>query len=281
MSARVFTTAATTAGALAVLLVAGCSAAAADGHKHHHRKHGDSSDAPSASGSPADPAAGGAGPIDLKGWKLQLPVDSDGKPSGSPAEHNPAAPVSPWMAKNSDGSLTFWAPVNGATTPHSEHTRSELVSLNGFTAGKGSHTLSETLSVAQVPPQSKDIMIGQIHGNGKIKSVPFVMLHYTDGKIRVMVKDKQSGKGGEEKVLLKGVPLNARFDYTITDAGNGTMNFTATYNGTTGKASVQIPDAFKDADVRFQVGDYGQDKAGSGSGDKDGGKLTMYTMSGH
>lgn len=49
--------------------------------------------------------------------------------------------------------------------------------------------------VSQVPVDSKDVIIGQIHGADDIRSVPFVMLHDRDGEIRVVVKQKQSGCG--------------------------------------------------------------------------------------
>jgi hypothetical protein len=120
------------------------------------------------------------GVIDLQGWKLTLPVV--GK-SGTAAIIDPAAVTEPWLTESPDGSLTFWAPATGATTKNSDHPRTELVSRDTFSAAaSGPHTLTASVSVSQVPADSKDIIIGRIHGADDIRSVPFVMLHYRDGE---------------------------------------------------------------------------------------------------
>ena len=53
------------------------------------------------------------------------------------------------------GNLTFWAPVNGATTEHSEHPRTELDNLSNFQAGSGPQALTASVSVAQVPTRAR------------------------------------------------------------------------------------------------------------------------------
>jgi len=219
------------------------------------------------------PPAGGA--IDLQGWKLTLP--EEGK-NGNAESVEPAEVTEPWLTQGPDGSLTFWAPATGATTKNSEHPRTELISLTDFAAGTdGQHTLAASLAVSQVPADSKDIIIGQIHGSDDIKSVPYVMLHYRDGDIEAVVKQQQKGDEKQSFPLLSGVPLNERFDISITDAGDGSMTISATHAGHTQQATAQVPAAFQGETVRFQVGDYQQ--ADSGQGDEDGGRVTFYEIS--
>jgi Alginate lyase len=208
------------------------------------------------------------GAVDLAGYKLTIPEVSD---KGTAASvDNPSQGKPPWMTKAPDGSLRFWAPVAGATTPNSQHARTELVSLKTFTAGAGRHTLRTSLMVSQVPRSKRDIIIGQIHGAGDINSVSFVMLHYDAGTIKAVVKQGQSGPTSNKYPLVSGVPLGGRFDYTISDTGDGNVVCTATSGSTTRSATIPIPAAFKGATVRFQAGDYQQaDSTGSASKDAD------------
>jgi hypothetical protein len=91
-----------------------------------------------------------------------------------------------------------------------------------------------------------------------------------------VVKQVQKGTERIYYPLLTDVPMNARFDYSITDRGDGTMVFTASWNGVTKEAVAPVPAAFKGANVRFQAGDYQQsDKPG---GDGDGGRVTFHTL---
>jgi Alginate lyase len=217
---------------------------------------------------------GGTSSVDLEGWKLTLPVE--GK-SGNAAIVDPAAVTDPWLTASPDGGLTFWAPAEGATTKNSQHPRTELNSLTNFSAGTdGKQTLSATLAVSQVPEDSKDIIVGQIHGADDISSVPYVMVHYRDGEIRVVVKQQQKGDEKQSFSLLTGVPLNDRFDITITDEGNGSMTIGASHAGNTQQVTAQVPAAFHGQTVRFQVGDYQQ--AESANGADDGGRVTFYRI---
>jgi Alginate lyase len=217
---------------------------------------------------------GSAGAIDLQGWKLTLPVE--GK-SGNAAIIEPAAVTEPWLTEGADGSLTFWAPAAGATTKNSDHPRTELNSLTNFSAAtSGPHTLTASVAVSQVPADSKDIILGQIHGADDISSVPFVMLHYRDGEIRVVVKQEQKGQEAQSFSLLTGVPLNERFDFTLSDTGDGSLQFSAGHGGDTQQVTAQVPDAFRGETVRFQVGDYQQ--ADAAQGPDDGGRVTFYRI---
>jgi hypothetical protein len=213
------------------------------------------------------------GPVSLTGWKLTIPEESD---KGTAANVNPAAAKSPWLTRGDGGSIKLWAPVDGATTPNSQHPRTELDSLNNFKAGSSPHTLNATLTVSQAPSSNQDIIIGQIHGADDISSVPFVMLHYDAGTIKVVVKEAQSGSTSDKYPLITGVPLGARFSYTISDLGNGSLLFGASYGTNTKQVTIPIPGPFQGATVRFQAGAYQQGESSSGA--NDGARLTFYTL---
>jgi hypothetical protein len=228
---------------------------------------------PSAAPPAAPTQPGPASTISLDGWKLTIP--EAGK-KGNAAIIQPASTTPPWLVANPDGSLTFWAPVVGATTKNSDHPRTELDSLNNFEAGTGPHTLNASLAVTQVPSDTKDIIIGQIHGADSISSVPYVMLHYQAGAVRVVVKKAQDSEDGQTYQLISGIPLGGRFNFTISDVGNGGMVFSATYGGQTQRVNAPIPATFRGETVRFQVGDYEVSK--SSEDPADGGRVTYYAI---
>jgi Alginate lyase len=219
-----------------------------------------------------------SGPVALAGWKLTLPVAGR---KGDAATVDPATVSPPWLVADGHGGLTLWAPVAGATTPNSGHTRTELDSLSPFLAGLGRHVLTAAVTVAQLPRTKPDVILGQIHGSDAISSVPFVMLHDEGGKIDVVVKQQRSGPDATQVPLLAGVPLGTPFTFSISDDGNGTLTFTATADGHTATGTAPVPAAFDGAPVRFQAGDYQQadtraDSAG-GAAD-DGARVTFHAL---
>ncbi len=217
-----------------------------------------------------------SGPVSLSGWKLTLPVSSSGALTGNAKQLGTAAVTAPWLTRNADGSLSFWAPASGATTPNSQHSRTELVSTNDFAFGGAVHTLSARVAVTQVPSSDPDICLGQIHGGGSINSVAFVMLHWRAGNIVVVVKKALKGSSSQTVTLLTGVPLGAAFTFSLSDNGNGAIGLAASYAGSETERSVTAVSAFVGTDQRFQVGDYQQ--AVSGSSASDGGRATFYAI---
>ena len=118
--------------------------------------------------------------------------------------------------------------------------------------------MTASLTVAQVPTEVPEVIVGQIHGAADISSVPFVMVFYDGGTVKAVVKQEQSGNAHTDVPLLDGVPVGAPFDYSITDGGDGTLTVTATYQGRTVSGSAPMPAAFAGATVRFQAGAYQQ-----------------------
>lgn len=227
---------------------------------------------------PPTPASTAPGPgvAALDGWKLTIPQAAA---NGSAAVVDPARVTPPWLTTDPGGNLVFWAPVAGATTEHSTHARTELDNATDFAAGSGPQSLTASVSVGQVPTTSQEVIIGQIHGAGDISSISFVMLMYTAGTVKVVVKQQRSGDAKLDYPLLTGVPIGARFDYGIRDNGNGSFTFTAGYADQKPSADAPVPAAFQNATVRFQAGAYQQDVTAAGStGPDDGARVTFYAL---
>jgi hypothetical protein len=206
--------------------------------------------------------------IDLSGWKLVLP---EAGPTGDAASVTPAVIFPPWLVRQPDGTLRFWAPVCGASTPNSEHPRTELNSLTNFVAAaSGRRTLTASVAVSQVPAAGGEVIVGQIHGAENISSVPFVMLRYGAGQVWVVVKKGQSGSASDKFPLLGGVPLGGWFDYVISDNGDGTLTVAVSHGVDSQHVTIAVPASFAGATVRFQAGAYQQGDAylgGCGVGD--------------
>jgi hypothetical protein len=234
---------------------------------------------------PSGPTGQGAAPVqaapspargdsvDLTGWKLTVPVENE---KGSATIIQPATPSAPWLTGNPGGGVIFWAPTTGATTKHSDHPRTELDSLTNFTTGQGTHILTASVTLLQTPRDGRGIILGQIHGAGDISSVPYVMLRVQDKAVRVVVKQVQHGHKLINYPLLDNVGLNTRFDFSITDRGDGSMVFTATRNGQTKQVVAPVPADFQGATVRFQAGDYQQ--ANDPAGAQDGGRVIFHQL---
>ena len=210
----------------------------------------------------------------LSGWQLTLPVAGQ---NGGASIVRPAAVSPPWLTTDGSGNLVFWAPVNGVTTPNSEHARTELDRIDGFAAGSGGQRLAASVAVSQLPTEVPEVIVGQIHGAGDISSVPFVMIFYSNGAVKAVVKQETSGDAHSDLPLLPQVPLGAPFDYSISDDGDGSLTVTATYEGRTATADAPVPAAFAGASVRFQAGAYQQAASAPGTAAPDDGARVIFS----
>jgi Alginate lyase len=211
--------------------------------------------------------------VNLDGWQLTLPVANP--ESGDADTIKPARLAPPWLTTTDNGAMAFWAPVGGATTKNSSHARTELVQTDNFEAGTQPRTLTASATVAQLPNENPDVIIGQIHGAEDIKSVAWVMLHYFDGAIKVVVKQAREGDASQDYILADSVPLNTPFTFRLSDNGNGTLTFGLDANGQTKQETAPVPPAFRGATVRFQVGAYQQAETAQSTAGDDGARVTF------
>jgi hypothetical protein len=102
------------------------------------------------------------------------------------------------------------------------------------------------------------------------------MLRFQDGQVKVVVKQVKDGNEHVNYPLLDNVGLNSRFDFSITDLGNGSLAFAASHDGDTRQVEAPVPPPFKGQTVRFQAGDYQQ--ADSPGGPRDGGRVVFHQL---
>lgn len=224
-----------------------------------------------------NPGVAPGGNFNLSVWELQEPTGSPGSPTTitpSRLEGSSGYQDSYFFTDKSDGSMSFWDPENGVTTPNSSYSRSELREMNssGSPAAwslPGTHTLSATLKVTQVPDH---VCVGQVHiaeGSGSTK--PLAELYYhSNGQIAIGIENSPSG--GQTAHNLTTVSLGTQWSYTIQVTGGNTLS--VTINGT--KHSFAIPSSFDSYQQYFKAGDYDQS---SGSSSSVGAKVRFYALS--
>ena len=224
-----------------------------------------------------NPGVAPGGNFNLSVWELQEPTGSPGSPTTitpSRLEGSSGYQDSYFYTNKSDGSMEFWDPENGVTTPNSNYSRSELREMNSSGSAAawslpGTHTLSATLKVVQVPDH---VCVGQVHiaeGSGSTK--PLAELYYhSNGQIAIGIENSPSG--GQTAHNLTTVSLGTQWSYTIQVTGGNTLS--VTINGT--KHSFAIPSSFDSYKQYFKAGDYDQS---SGSSSSVGARVQFYALS--
>lgn len=190
--------------------------------------------------------------IDEGMWKITIPLDSSGGTSGVAREIWPPEILTldepAYFDRQSDGSIIFIAPVDGARTSGSSYSRSELREIlpdgsdeyewNIDTGGK----LEATCAILELPTltagSQNRVIIGQIHGPND----EMCRLYYWAGGKLSFYNDKAittSLNTTELEFVLTSssgaqttIPLGAFFDYTI-EADRDEVKVTVVYNGTT------------------------------------------------
>lgn len=223
-----------------------------------------------------NPAVPPGGNFDLSVWELQLPIGSPGSPTtippsqleGSNGYTNPAY----FWTDTNDGSMTFWDPESGVTTPNSNFARTELREMNpdGSAADwslSGTSTLSADLRVVSV---TSHVCVGQIHlGTGGSSTKPLLELYYYDNG-NIVLGLENSPSGGQTTHTLTNVPLGTRWSYVIAIAG-GRIQITVNGNTTT----YPIASGFDAYHQYFKAGDYNQSSSGSTT---NGAKVKFYSL---
>jgi Alginate lyase/RTX calcium-binding nonapeptide repeat (4 copies) len=174
-----------------------------------------------------NPAAAPSGNFDLSNWKITLPVDASGSTSGTAVEVKSLSGYqnSKYFYTGSDGAMTFYAPVEGATTSGSNYARSELREMNGSSTAawklSTGGTMSATLEVDAAPMRTGEghkLVIGQIHGQND----ELVRLYWQDNKLHF--NNDLSGSDNKEHSFTfaaddgsqPDVSLHEKFSYTIS-----------------------------------------------------------------
>ena len=223
-----------------------------------------------------DPTVAPGGNFNLSVWSLQLPIGSPGAPTTiQPAQLKGANgytdPAYFWTDKN-DGSMTFWDPESGVTTPNSNYARSELreMNANGSAADwalTGTHRLNARLRIVSV---TKNVCVGQIHlGSGGTSTKPLLELYYAPNG-NITLGTENSPDGGQTLHPVGNVPLGTQWTYEIAVIGG---RISLTVNGST--TTYAIPSSFSPYRQYFKAGDYNQSSSSSTS---NGAKVKFYAL---
>lgn len=202
--------------------------------------------------------------FDLRGWKLQLPVDANGGASG-PADEISADRLSQGFSDDYflfDGdSLVFKAPANGAVTSSGASTRSELRETYGgsneaWTSQTGG-TLVANATVISVAGNSNHVTIGQIFGPTK-DGKPFVMLKYRKATNRVDLQYYRSATDSSAvtTTIAQNIGLNQPIAYTLRFFGSPAAGYKISGSVNGNIIDVAVDASWADVPMYFKLGAY-------------------------
>jgi hypothetical protein len=211
--------------------------------------------------------------LDLRNWKLTVPVDTS--QAGSPDEFQAAElagfEYKPYFLVDPTGTgVVFAANAGGRTTSGSGYPRSELremanggKTLASWSTTSGTHTMTITQAVTQLTPVKPHIVVGQIHDANDD-----VMVIRLEG--RHLFVDHNGVQGN---TLSNDYQLGTRFTVTIVAAGGHIKTY---YNGSTTAADDY---AISGAGCYFKAGAYVQSNPTKGHDAPDAvGANTIYEL---
>ncbi|WP_242582211.1 polysaccharide lyase family 7 protein [Amycolatopsis sp. 195334CR] len=191
--------------------------------------------------------------LDLRNWKITLPVDDPHQPEAQPLEiRQPRLKhygLDPWFVPTDacDG-VRFRSAVNGVTTPNSSYPRSELHEMTrggtqpiSWSPTSGTHVMEIDQAITHLPNDKPHVVAGQIH-DGKDDVTVFRL---EGQKLYVTNGDDPNFALIDENYVL-GTRFRARFEVS-----GGEIK--AYYNG---EHKVTLPAAFDGA--YFKSGAYTQ-----------------------
>lgn len=163
--------------------------------------------------------------LDLRNWKIQLPIGGDEDPDEVKQPSLATYRVDPWfVVDDACGGVRFRAAVNGVTTSGSNYPRSELREMNGtanaaWSSNSGTHAMTIDQTVTRLPNDKPHLVVGQIHGGDDDVSVFRV-----EGRNLYVT----NGDDAHYKLVTDDFRLNTRFQVKFVVSG-GKIN--AYYNG--------------------------------------------------
>jgi hypothetical protein len=165
--------------------------------------------------------------LDLRGWKLQLPIGEEEHPDEITQPAFATYKVDPWFLPTPacDG-VRFRSAVNGVTTGGSSYPRSELREMTSdgsneaaWSSTDGTHTMAIDQTVTHLPNEKQHMVVGQIHGGDDDVSVFRV-----EGSSLYVT----NGDDPHYRLVTDNFALNQRFQVRFEVSG-GTIH--AFYNG--------------------------------------------------
>ncbi|MFE6774719.1 polysaccharide lyase family 7 protein [Streptomyces sp. NPDC057702] len=194
----------------------------------------------------ADPAAARTGDraarvpadvLDLRNWKLTLPIGKDEHPTEITQPKLATYSNDPYFTVAADGTgVQFRAPVNGVTTGGSKNPRSELREMkNGgkdkasWSAKSGTHTLTVREAFTHLPKKRPYVVGAQIHGGDddvtvfRLEGTKLYITEKNTTHHRLVTDDYKLGTVFEAKFVVAGGKIKAYY--------NGELQTTISYSG--------------------------------------------------
>jgi hypothetical protein len=224
----------------------------------------------------------------LNHWSLTVPADTpDGTSTSGEAVTIDASDLkgsrgyqANWFYTDADGAMTFWTPVDGATTGGSSHPRSELREqlVSGLDShnwnGSGTSILDAQLKIISVPSDGI-VIVGQVHGYGV---APLVLVYYrydpaaqSGALIAKFQTYPVQGPPYQVHTLASGIKLGRTFRYRIRVAQNVAS---ASYNDGT-PATMAMDPSWNRETLCFKAGAYLHMAGGSAD---EGAEVRFYRL---
>ena len=250
--------------------------------------------------------------FNLKQWSLTvaLPLGSMNNAisigqatlNGTPNANNGYTNAPYFYTDPISGAMNMFAPLNGGTTPGSEFSRTEFYEILPGTSAYwklstfASNSLTASLQVSQVSPNSKRVVIGQIHDKGNTDSLghtasnsPLVKVYYDrdlldpnnnpcNGCIYAQVRITPAQSNYLKIVTLaKNIPLNTIFTYNITLLREGTLTIKVNNTSTVTKLNTSTNNTigWGTQQLYFKAGVYNLDNSTSNT---QGGAAGFYSL---
>jgi len=175
--------------------------------------------------------------LDLKNWKITLPVGDSGDPKEVKQPDLATFSVHPWFTVNAacDG-VVFRAAVNGTTTSGSKYPRSELREMDGsddasWSSTSGTHTLVVREAFTHLPHGKPQVVGAQIHDSSddvQVFRLEGTNLYLTNGDTthyKLVTDNYQLGTPFEAKFVVSNGKIkayyNGRLQSTLSKAFSG------------------------------------------------------------
>jgi PKD repeat protein len=228
------------------------------------------------------------GNFNLNNWYLQLPTENGSLnctagsvDSASTTQLIDGYTNAPYFYTGSDGSMVFWAPINGAKTGNTDFPRSELRELIATNSTGvnwipyGTHILNAQCKVLQVPPSTEEVIIGQIHAESG-DALPTVKVIYDNGKVHATVKTNSTDDGSDFDLPTVTVGLSNSITYEI-ELVNGLV--TVVINSKTNSYNIfQSDPNYTNSTQYFKAGDYCQADSCTNPGNSQGAMVAFYVL---
>lgn len=220
--------------------------------------------------------------IDLATWNLSIPV---GVPATTIETPMLVGGYQDHYFQAGNGTVFFWAPVNGTTTANATYPRSELRetyadgTLRNWTYSEADNYLRAALAINQVPSTGK-IVIGQIHAHKSTQ--PLLKLEYqyktSTATGNIVAKVRMSPDAPIQVITIaSGIPLDQRFTYNIhlTPAGTLGITINSSLYETPRSWKARMDSSWAPRELYFKAGVYTQDNTGY---ETEAGSATFYKL---